>query len=370
MDELTFPVPSYPTLLVIDANEERAQRLARLLTLADYHAIVTNTPFQAFDRFLQMPYIPEAILLGQIDQQGHTSVLPRLMQRLNQQVAGAAIPTLTLPAKVPAEPPLHASPDSPAFHIPAQASLAFLEAIWQVLPATCRYSKQPRRSQVLSLLPGYGLAPRVTQQARSRSSHFRQVLQTAYDLMDAALWERLIGDVGLARYRRVTDWPANDATRAIPAEYLSLLHQAVAFSRPEDPISQLRRWGELGTQVSLKRRNLPAMMRQTLKLLPQERVMALALDGFTRVINEIRGEPLHAWTRWHDGSFRLVHYSNLYVYGRLAPPEPACHVWVASLEATLRLLRPDKAWEVSELECSCQTQTGHCLFACSPSGAN
>ncbi len=355
---------SYPTLLVIDAEAERAQRLARLLTLAGYHALVAETPFQALQRLLEEPFFPDALLMGQIDAQARQSVLPRLMQRLSQR--REAVPTLAAQAEVPAEPPLRASATSPQVHTPSLEALRALAPIWQMLPQTRYYTETPLPSQVLKVLPDYGLRPRVSQERRSRNRHFRQVLRTAYELMDADQWERLMGDVGLARYRRLTDWPVENDVRGIPAEYLSLLHQAVAFSNPADSAGQVRRWSDRGTQISLQRHNLSSLTRQMLKLLPQERLMRLVLERFAREINEIRGEELHYYLPWSDGSYRLVHYSNLYVYGRLAPPAPACQVWLAALEATLRFVGLDTSWEVSEEECSCQTQTGHCLFAIRP----
>ncbi len=96
--------------------------------------------------------------------------------------------------------------------------------------------------------------------------------------------------------------------------------------------------------------------------------MGAVLNAFTGEMNGIRGEELHVWKRWYDGSYRVVHYSNLYVYGRVRSPQPACHAWVASLEAMLHLLHLDNAWQVNEIECSCQTQTGHCILALQPLG--
>ncbi|SRR5712692_6879919 len=63
--------PIYPACLIIDAGEERAQRLARLLTLADYRPLVVSTLSQALERFLREPFQPYVLLLGQADLRHH-----------------------------------------------------------------------------------------------------------------------------------------------------------------------------------------------------------------------------------------------------------------------------------------------------------
>src|SRR6266571_2612037 len=121
-------------------------------------------------------------------------------------------------------------------------------------------------------------------------------------------------------------------------------------------------------RLSLEKRVPSTLSQQALKVFPEERAMSAALSAFTGEMNRIRGEDLHVWKRWSDGSYRVVHYSNLYAYGRVRRPQMACHAWVASIEAMLSLLQLDSTWTVSEIECSCQTQTGHCVFALQPSG--
>jgi hypothetical protein len=80
----------------------------------------------------------------------------------------------------------------------------------------------------------------------------------------------------------------------------------------------------------------------------------------------MRGEELHFWKPRGDGSYWLVHYSNLYAHGRTRRAEPSCYVWLASIEATFQLAQVESVYEVSEVECSCQTLTGHCVFLIAP----
>jgi len=57
------------------------------------------------------------------------------------------------------------------------------------------------------------------------------------------------------------------------------------------------------------------------------RVIPATLNAFTHEMNDIRSEELHFWRQRLDSSYWLVHYSNLYAYGRTsASSEPACHV--------------------------------------------
>ena len=356
---------AYPSLLVIDADEERAQHLARLLTLANYRPLIEVNPVQAFKRSLDSPISVQAVLLGKVSHQHHF-FLNRILQHLTYK-QGLNIPVMSLSAQILDRVPLYANAQASAFHIPSHSCLKLLEGIWSIIPYTRSGLIRAEQPMVSRLVPGYGVQPRVSQRLLSRNSHFRQILQAAYDLMPVEQWETLISDVGLAQYRRQTDWPSSiDDTYAVPAEYLSCLNQAVAFSRPQNPIEQLRRWGNNATQASLEENAPSTMMQHVLKLASPTQVMRATLKAYTKEMNEIRGESLHEWIPLPNGNYWLVHYSNLYAYGRLARVHAQsrlmCHVWLASIEATLRTVHLDSAWKVVELECSCQTQTGHCLF--------
>ncbi len=353
---------TYPSLLIIDADEERAQRLARILTLANFHPLVEPTPANAFKRVLDQPMAIHAILLGAISNQ-YRFFLQRILQQLTYKQE-LNLPVVSLPIHIPNDIPLYADAHASPFHVVSQSSMRLLESIWNIVPFTRSDLKMNQGSMVNKLLPAYGIQPRVARKLLSRNSHFRQMLQAAYDLMSIEQWEMLISDVGLAQYRRQTDWPPLDDAYAIPVEYLSCLNQAVAFSQPEHPIEQLRRWGTNAMQHSLED-NVPIpRMRRMFHFASPTQLIQNTLKAFTKEMDAIRGEPLHDWIALPNGNYWLVHYSNLYAYGRIARQhsQPMCHVWLASIEATLRMVHLDTTWKVVELECSCQTQTGHCLF--------
>lgn len=357
-----------PVFLIIEPDESRGQRLARLLTLANFRVILTHSPVMAFGRYLQDPFDARAILLGEVEDQGG-SVLNRLTQRMRQQFGWLA-PTIPIPPYIPEIPPLAASENNPfapsGAHTMSRECLPVLEQVWALAPESRPRLEVNEYALTLSLLPGQGLPARVTKLRRSRNSHFRQVLGTAREIIGASRWDAAIMDVGLGALRDPRNWPADNDERDVYPEYLTLLHQAVAFANIADPAGQLRRWSDLGTQVSLKEHAPSAITQQALKLLPKEQVMNATLKAYTNEMNDVRGETLQEWQHRPDGCYWVVHYSNLYTYGRLRTDRPECHIWLASLDATLRLVHLDEAWEVIEMECSCQTQTGHCLFVVRP----
>ena len=364
-----FPVKDlvsvYPTFLIIDAHEERAQQIARLLSLVDYRPQVTHSLYQAVERSLREYIRPQAIILGQAETAQHP-LFSRLLGRLGHD-QGREIPLILLQVHTSIELPLYANSSNRTTHILSQECLQLLSSLWNFTPFLRKNIKVTRDAAVLTSLPSRGLAPRVSQVKLSRNSHFLQILRTAHTLIGEEQWSNLMGDVGLPQYKQVNNWPPDNDAYAIPAEYISCLHQAVAFSRPADPVEQVRQWSQMGTAISLKKRSPSTLTQQTLKLLPRDMVMGLVLNTFARQMNEIRGEELHVCEQQEDGSYCLVHYSNLYAYGRIAQSQqPACHVWTASLETTLQLLDLDTTWEIVEQECSCQTLTGHCVFLIKP----
>lgn len=360
--------PVYPVFLIIDPDDARGQRLARLLTLANCRVVLTNSPVMAFGRYLQDPFDARAILLGAVEDQGG-SVVNRLTQRMRQQF-GRLAPTIPMPATVPESAPLAAIERSPfvatTAHSLSSECLPILDQIWALAPETRPRLEMNDYALTLSLLPGQGVPARVSKLCRSRNSHFRQVLGTAREVIGPARWDAAMMDVGLGTLRDPRNWPADNDERAVPAEYLTLLHQAVTFSSADNPTAQLRRWSDLGTQVSLREHTPSAITQQALKLLPKEQVMNATLKAYTNEMNDVRGETLQEWRHRPDGCYWVVHYSNLYMYGRLRTERPECHIWLASLEAMLWLAHLDETWEAMEMECTCQTQTGHCLFVVRP----
>lgn len=351
----------YPVILVIDADDVRAQRVARILTLADYRPVVVRQPYQAFERYIQQRFVPAAIVLGQPAIQSHF-LFKRLLKHIIDDHK-RSVPLVPLTGQVPNDTPLYADALTYPYHRTSKAALEFLSMIWKVVPSTRHPLRKPPQSLVMDTLPASGMLPKVSQELRSSNAHFRQVLKAAHNLIGSERWATLLNDVGLGQYGNIANWPLDNELRETSAEYLSLLNQAVVFSDPGRPAHQLRLWSNYATEISLERRTPSALTQHALKLLSQERVMSLTLNAFVNEMNAIRGEELHMWRQRLDGSYWIVNYSNLYAYGRLSTiKEPQCHVWVASIQGTLNFVNLGDVYEVNEKECSCQTLTGHCLF--------
>jgi len=407
---------SQPAILLIDADAARGQRLASALTLADFAVCVASTPYQAMERALREPITPTVVVLGQGDWQARATdmvmrrLYARFYERATQPIATLYLPSpstpsyspigarpsypptaaprpTTRPASNPASNPAYPStpssyPSQPSRPTPSDdlsriegmgrlpatqtKGAQLLEQIWRLAPETNRDRSPNADALVYTQLPMYGLKPRVAQQLLSSNDHARQVIEAAYEVIGAGRWAEAMADVGLAQVALPANWPPENDERAIPAPLFSQLNAAVERSWPANPAEQLRRWSDAGTETSLARHSPSWLAQQVIKHLPHERALSIALNGFTTELNNTRGEELHFWKPRGDGSFWLVHYSNLYAYGRARRPEPTCFVWLASIEATLRLVQVDSVYEVSEVECSCQTLTGHCVFLIEP----
>ena len=351
----------YPLLLIIDANEWRAVAAARLLALLDYRPLVVVTPMQAYTRYIEAPFQPAAVLAGAIGE-SERDTFSRLIRVFSPQRCGD-VPVFALPATVPEEPLVLAAASDTVRHIFSPAALVFCEALWHVAPELRRTLRPAARSVALDGLWAEGIEPRVTLMAHVRGAYVRQMLQSAYELIGPERWPWLLYDVGLSAFADPASWPTDGSAHNIPADFLSQLHQAVAFSAPDDPAGQLRRWGACGTRQSLERRPRRAVTTRALRLLPDDRVMLSTLRSYARELDAIRGEELHVVTQQSEGHFLLVQYSNLYAYGRVTGRGPGCAVWLGALEETLRSGRHAADWTIHELECATQTLTGHCVFA-------
>ena len=72
------------TILIIDAQHERAQYIANLLITVGYRPVVTANALAAFTLFLQGTCLPLAVILGQADGSNRLFLL-RLLQQLEQK---------------------------------------------------------------------------------------------------------------------------------------------------------------------------------------------------------------------------------------------------------------------------------------------
>lgn len=80
----TKGIPDHRNILIIDVQEERAQRIAHFLAKVGYRCIVMATVLDAFTRFLRSPFVPFAMILGQ-DDSSNRLFLHRFLQQTVQK---------------------------------------------------------------------------------------------------------------------------------------------------------------------------------------------------------------------------------------------------------------------------------------------
>ncbi len=89
-DAITVPLPARqrePLLIIIDGLSLRRIWTTHLVTFAHYHSYAAATPLEAYIWCMQHPIVPQAFLLGQIEEQGQFFV-QRLRQWCLQQQTG------------------------------------------------------------------------------------------------------------------------------------------------------------------------------------------------------------------------------------------------------------------------------------------
>jgi hypothetical protein len=190
--------PTYPACLIVDADEERAQRLARLLTLTDYRPLVVSTLSQALERSLREPFQPHALLLGQAGLRRHP-LFSSLVRRVEQQT-GKEIPRLLVQTPVPEAVPvgIDSSIHSPT-HVLSQRCLQILSTLGELVPPHRTTVAMTAPSLVLDILPALELLPRVAHHRHVGNRHLLQMLTTARILIGEEQWENVLRDAGLAQ---------------------------------------------------------------------------------------------------------------------------------------------------------------------------
>ncbi len=76
--------PDYRNILLLDDQEERARHLSHFLFQVGYRPLVMTNALEAFTRFLQVPFVPFAIILSH-DDASNRLFLQRLAQQMQQR---------------------------------------------------------------------------------------------------------------------------------------------------------------------------------------------------------------------------------------------------------------------------------------------
>jgi len=129
-----------------------------------------------------------------------------------------------------------------------------------------------------------------------------------------------------------------------------------------DATNKLKEWGRRTTERALAGRPSSSKEQKAIKLVPGRRRLGLLLKGHLESLDEMRGEPSHAWREIDPHRYWTVHYGNPYALNRRRQ-ERSCHFWIGAYEAMLRWAGLANEWLVDEIECGCVTGTGDCVFA-------
>ncbi len=183
--------------------------------------------------------------------------------------------------------------------------------------------------------------------------YFESVMHSAREVAGAA-WLRIAQSTKLGSPRAMEE--ARDLT-VLPA-----IATAFEETLAGESTAKLREWGRRTTERALAARPSSANEQRALKLVPGRRRLGLLLKAYIESLDDMRGEPAHAWREVDANRYWAVHYQNPYALGRRRA-EKACHFWIASYEAMLRWAGLANDWLVDEIECGSVTGSGDCVFA-------
>ena len=183
--------------------------------------------------------------------------------------------------------------------------------------------------------------------------YFESVMHSAREVAGPA-WLRIAQSINLGSPKAVEE--ARDLS-VLPA-----ITTAFEETFAGESTLKLREWGRRTTERALAARPSNVGEQRALKLVPGRRRLGLLLKGYIESLDDMRGEPAHAWREVDANRYWVVHYQNPYALGRRRT-EKSCHFWIASYEAMLRWAGLANEWLVDEIECGCVTGSGDCVFA-------
>jgi serine/threonine-protein kinase len=283
------------------------------------------------------------------------STMAELVALLNKVPQRRSAPSRVTP--VPAAPPAPPAPTPPPAPPPPSAATPAPSLSFARMQAAMLSAPPPTVGSAVAGLELQGAPRLLARETLSLNSYFANAVGAARQVC-GPFWADVAGAAGLQRY--LTADPPADGRRDSPTEDASHLNEAFEIVFGADAPDQLRQCGRLATDRWLKARGGE---QAALKLaLGRQRKLELLLKSHVRTMDEVRGEHLHAFRQIDDRQVWLVHYANLFAFGR-RKPEKACHFWTASLEAMLRWAGLANDWLVTELECGCVNGSFDCVFA-------
>lgn len=213
-------------------------------------------------------------------------------------------------------------------------------------------------SPTIAILEQMGL-PRLTPRGTTCADwFFASAIHGAREAAGPA-WPALAASAGISDPG--VDPPVGDAL-TYPLATLGALTTAFEAAWPPDEAkSRLAEWGRRTTEHALARRKSVGAEQAALKLVPGGRRLGVLLKAYIDSLDDMRGEPAHAWRQVDPDRYWIVHYQNPFALGRKGD-EKSCHFSIAAYEAMLRWCGLANDWLVDEIECGTVTGTGDCVF--------
>jgi hypothetical protein len=171
-------------------------------------------------------------------------------------------------------------------------------------------------------------------------------------------WPTLAGSAGISD--AAADPPTGEGF-TYPLATLGALTTAFESAFGAAAPAKLAEWGRHATERMLAVRRSGGAEQRALRLVPGKQRLALLLKAYVKSLDEMRGEPAHAWRQVDPDRYWIVHYQNPFAVGR-ARQDKSCLYSVAAYEAMLRWSGLANDWLVDEIECGTVTGTGDCVF--------
>lgn len=212
----------------------------------------------------------------------------------------------------------------------------------------------PPPESAVALLQRMGVPALEVKQTAFLNSFFAAMMRFAKEVSHQR-WPDLLRAAGLTTY--LDQDPPDDGSRTASVEAPSRLAEAFELVFGPEASDLERQWGRLTIDHWMR----TTQQRPFRMMGKPEQKVADTLYVFTRSMDRVRGEPLHAWKQVDKRQFWLVHYGNLMVLGRRKQAK-ACRFWTAGLESALRWGGLANDWVAEETECGCVTGTYTCVF--------
>jgi Domain of unknown function (DUF4388) len=243
-----------------------------------------------------------------------------------------------------------------AINSTSQLAKAQAQNAHPVSPAPAPVTQSP----IIDTLTKMGVPYVTGTQKHSLNSHFYNSFISAREIAGKD-WEAILTEAKLTKF--LTQTPPDDDKYTIPVEYLSRLNYGYEKVYGHFAPNKIKEWGRHATFRSIALRKSSKREQNILRLVPgQQRKISIILSSFTKSMNNVRNEKTHLWKQIDNSQYWLIHYTNLYALGRKRK-EKSCHIWTASIEATLEWAGMVNEWFVEELECGCVTGSFNCVFS-------